>query len=299
VNIEMSNDFQGGGLFYVRPLASTGEMNETYDVEGYQQINSVKRENTTEFVFPNLEAGDAVFYNYTVPHGVAPIESGTRYSMAFFFDMDNPAVYEDDSDDGDELEVGEFTITLHNDLIGINLDIFLIHEGDDTFKEKESMYTEVSPNDEVDYISLEGDILQVVISGTSQVVSEIHASQDRLSHSISMRDLNSLSIDIIKASWESGYKANELEEEEEEDEELKVKLSNRLDNSVDILLVYDGAERMTVRERVFGGVYPNETTVYEGDAGDVLHAVDTRTGEFISKIEIEYGQSLYTLSSEL
>ena len=87
VNIELSNDYEGGGIFYIKPLASTGNISSVYDNRGYDWINTIKRENTSELIFPDLHAGDAIFYNYTVEHGVAACESGTRYSMAFFFDV--------------------------------------------------------------------------------------------------------------------------------------------------------------------------------------------------------------------
>lgn len=87
VNIELSNDYEGGGIFYIKPLASTGNISRVYEERGYEWINTLKRENTSSLVFPDLHAGDAIFYNYTVEHGVASCESGTRYSMAFFFDV--------------------------------------------------------------------------------------------------------------------------------------------------------------------------------------------------------------------
>ena len=80
VNIELSNDYQGGGLFYIKPLASTGNISEVYAEVGYEWINTLKRESTSSIVFPDMHAGDAIFYNYTVEHGVAPCETGTRVS---------------------------------------------------------------------------------------------------------------------------------------------------------------------------------------------------------------------------
>lgn len=81
LNVELSDAYEGGGLFYIKPLASTGKINREYyrSWKGYKWIDSIKRENTTEYIFPDLRAGDAVFYNYTVTHAVAPVESGTRY----------------------------------------------------------------------------------------------------------------------------------------------------------------------------------------------------------------------------
>lgn len=109
VNIELSDDYDGGGLFYIKPLAATGNIHPAKLHSGYEWIDTVKRENTTEIVFPgeclvpphrvhfrlllrgsymsllcvDLRAGDAIFYNYTVHHGVAPIESGARVSATF------------------------------------------------------------------------------------------------------------------------------------------------------------------------------------------------------------------------
>lgn len=83
VNIELSNDYEGGGLFYIKPLAETGSIADEHYEGGYDHVNSIKRRNTTDVVFPQLGAGDAIFYNYTVRHGVAPVESGTRVRISF------------------------------------------------------------------------------------------------------------------------------------------------------------------------------------------------------------------------
>lgn len=71
------------GVFYMKPLAATGEIGKDYYSlnNDYDWINSVGRENTSDIVFPNLHTGDAIFYIYTVHHGVAPVESGTRVSQ--------------------------------------------------------------------------------------------------------------------------------------------------------------------------------------------------------------------------
>lgn len=78
VNIELSDDYVGGGFFYIKPLASNGQIYDHYD--GYEWTNSVKRVNNSHIVFPDLHAGDALFYNYTVEHAIAPLESGARVS---------------------------------------------------------------------------------------------------------------------------------------------------------------------------------------------------------------------------
>ena len=148
------------GLDVCKQLIDLGFM----DTKGYEWINTIKRENTTDFVFPNLHAGDAVFYNYTVKHGVAPLVSGVRYSMAFFFDMDNP-------DALDKLEGGDFVgnsekfaVELHNGLKE-KLDILLLYNHDNEYDEydmlevKERLFSYVPPNNtEVYERALVGDI---------------------------------------------------------------------------------------------------------------------------------------------
>lgn len=122
VNIALNDDFTGGGVFYVKP---TFEVNPTWDYDQeenffvgelgdgvpdldvqymtYDWVNSLNGTNTSEVVFPHLEAGDALIHNYTVWHAVAPIQTGVRYSMVLFFDMHNPMIkrenYEDDEDE--------------------------------------------------------------------------------------------------------------------------------------------------------------------------------------------------------
>ena len=52
VNIELSDDYEGGGLFYIKPYASTGNIHPAKSHSGYEWIDTVKRENTTDIVFP-------------------------------------------------------------------------------------------------------------------------------------------------------------------------------------------------------------------------------------------------------
>lgn len=55
-------------------------------------MNDVQRQNTSDLIFPTLETGDVIIYNFTLWHAIAPIEAGTRYSFVLFYDMDNPAI---------------------------------------------------------------------------------------------------------------------------------------------------------------------------------------------------------------
>ena len=92
LNIALNDDFEGGGLFYVKPPIEQEESEDdrpdiSDEYKNYQWLNTLKRENTTDIVFPTLQAGDVLVHNFTVWHAVAPIEVGTRYSFVLFYDM--------------------------------------------------------------------------------------------------------------------------------------------------------------------------------------------------------------------
>jgi len=123
VNIALNDDYTGGGIFYVKPTIEVNpewhpdaehnffrgpERDGVPDLEGYQYtykwVDSLTKGNTTDVVFPQLATGDALIHNYTVWHAVAPLETGTRYSMVLFFDMHNPMLNRDDENDEEEEE---------------------------------------------------------------------------------------------------------------------------------------------------------------------------------------------------
>lgn len=117
VNIALNDDFSGGGLFYVKPTyAKNPNWNRTGDnfysgtnqdgiptIEdhqyGYEWVNSLERENTTDVGFPKMQTGDALIHNFTVWHAVAPLTKGVRYSMVLFFEMDNPMLERNEEED--------------------------------------------------------------------------------------------------------------------------------------------------------------------------------------------------------
>lgn len=137
VNIALNDDFTGGGLFYVKPTYETNpdwdpdqERNLFYGPQGdgvpeleehaytYDWVNSLKRSNTSGVVFPKIATGDALIHNYTVWHAVAPLETGTRYSMVLFFDMHNPMMEGNNRDADeyyDEEENDEFIAQVYED----------------------------------------------------------------------------------------------------------------------------------------------------------------------------------------
>ena len=98
VNLFLSDEYEGGGLFYVRPPIDLG-FTEGAPVPQipnewmtYNWLSTIKQKNTTITRFPKLKQGDVLIHNYTVWHAIAPLETGLKYSLVFFFDMDNPDV---------------------------------------------------------------------------------------------------------------------------------------------------------------------------------------------------------------
>merc|ERR1711983_196410 len=183
-------------------------MGENKKKYGYKWIDSLKKENTSEIVFPDLRTGDVVFYNYTVEHAVAPVVSGTRYSMAFFFDMDNPAERddfdseddgdeddededdqaEDDEDEDDEHEDNEheddkedFGIFLHNGLADNEIDIARVYktEGHEMLRK---VIRKLSPGAAAIYSAFQGDKLRALVSGTGTAVADFEVERNRLKY---------------------------------------------------------------------------------------------------------------------
>lgn len=92
INIALNDDYHGGGIFvqksldtYYRDGNSIPDMPS--HVLSYDYLETMKRMNSSEVVFPRMKQGDLLLYNFSVYHGIAPIEEGTRYSLVFFYDM--------------------------------------------------------------------------------------------------------------------------------------------------------------------------------------------------------------------
>jgi len=284
VTIELNDDYVGGGFFYLKPLANTTageeEMDDDIRSDYYERdwVESLKRANTSDIIFPDLHTGDAVFYNYTVHHGIAPIQSGTRYSMVFFFDMDNPAVREDFEDDDDGVnnsqDEGGFTVELHNDLPDMKLNWVLVYDAAEKKKVREIQSGQMAPGGASIYHAHDGDILVALVEGTEETVSKIEIRRDQ-----------------------SVYKANEMGfSPKSKGVAFDVELHNGLpDIALDLALVYDAAREKGVWD-VFDKVTPGESTRYYAYEGDRLWAMIESTDEAVSEIEIRRNQSLYTIS---
>ena len=62
LNIEIGTNYAGGGFFYIKPLLVDGKYyyNRKWDKQ-YDFTDTLKRENTSDIIFPGLQAGDAIF----------------------------------------------------------------------------------------------------------------------------------------------------------------------------------------------------------------------------------------------
>lgn len=64
LNIALNHDYEGGGWFYIKPSpyqelnALDGRPDIKEEYRSYEWTNNVRRENSTEVVFPTLSAGD-------------------------------------------------------------------------------------------------------------------------------------------------------------------------------------------------------------------------------------------------
>eukprot|EP01084_Bolivina_argentea_P004403 8364_1 len=94
INIALNDDYIGGGLFVATPNEHWLYIHDRYipyvpprDIKTYEYLANIQRKNTSHHMFPILNTGDALIHNYSVYHGIAPIISGTKYSLLFFYEM--------------------------------------------------------------------------------------------------------------------------------------------------------------------------------------------------------------------
>jgi len=255
VNIELSNDYVGGGLFIIKQFSSNNSIaNEYYEEKsGYEWINTIKRVNTSDIIFPELHAGDAIFYDYSVRHGVAPIESGIRYSMAFFYDWVKESL----------------DVDIRSYLSDIELDFVLVYEAE-LGREKFSMLFEKITTEIITYEACEGDIIHVYKSGTNELVTKIEIKRDQHYYKIS-------------------------DETESDPNEFGIKLHNQLDIDLDIVLSYDAAQQRKVWKDLYLDVTPDEEIIYHAYDGDILQVFIAKTDEEVAKLVINRDQYLYPI----
>lgn len=190
LNIALNADFEGGGLFYVKPPADQEE--ESHDdrpdipieYKNYEWLNELKRGNTSDLVFPPLGMGDVLIHNFTVWHAVAPIEAGTRYSFVLFYDMDNPAIQQDFIHAPPD---GEIAVTFYHEMDSIDIDLAYVETNEAGEEEVIIMEEKMPPFKEVEMDSYEGHQFRALVSGTDSVLSEFVIDESRQRYTIVKR----------------------------------------------------------------------------------------------------------------
>mmetsp|Transcript_17459 Transcript_17459/g.37725 ORF Transcript_17459/g.37725 Transcript_17459/m.37725 type:complete len:203 (-) Transcript_17459:154-762(-) len=189
LNIALNDGFEGGGFFYVKPPVPVlhVEREETDDgrpvvpeeYTNYDWLNSLKRENTSDLVFPTLQTGDVLIHNFTLWHAVAPLDVGTRYSFALFYDMDNPAI-QDDFYNADD----PFHVAFYHEIEDLEIDLVFVEEMDEGQEEIEIVEKNMRPFEEIELDTYDGHLFRALISGTDSVVAEFVMSYDMYEYTI-------------------------------------------------------------------------------------------------------------------
>jgi hypothetical protein len=181
LNIALNDDFEGGGLFYVKPpmqdvtLSDDGRPDLKPEMMSYDWVNTVKRENTSDLVFPNMQAGDVLIHNYTVWHGVAPLEKGERYSFVLFYDMDNPNI--NDMDD-----INEFDVEFYHEIEDAKVVLVFVEELANGKEILEPMIDPFPPYEARGLNSFEGHKFRAIVEGTTEVLAEFVVSSELKNH---------------------------------------------------------------------------------------------------------------------
>lgn len=205
--------------------------------------------------------------------------------MAFFFDMDNPAVAEDFEEEDDE---DEFEVEFYNDLDD-EVDVYALldsEEGedgpyDDGLEWKnELLYSNLSPNESGMVFVKENELIRVVLTGTTQVISEFEIESGKLLYVV------------------EDYDDDDDEDDEDDylhEDEFKVKLRNEFPEKVDIKLREKGTE---VWKYMFENMGVNETNVYIAVEGDQVKVLKAQTESILLDIKIKRSKSLYAFSRD-
>lgn len=177
LNIALNDDFEGGGLFYVKPkmqeiTSPDGRPNIYSYYSTYDWANTVQRGNTSDLVFPDLKAGDVLIHNFTVWHGVAPLDKGVRYSFVLFYDMDNPNI-EDDYGVGDEDD--RLDIEFYHEIEDVNIVVEFLEE-DGT---GEIMIEKLPAFATDGLLSYEGHKFRALVEGTGEVLAEFAVNKEQ------------------------------------------------------------------------------------------------------------------------
>lgn len=199
LNIALNDDFEGGGLLYVRPPAlqmeadSDGRPDIPDEYKNYDWLNAIKRENTSDVVFPTLGEGDVLVHNFTVWHAVAPVEAGTRYSFVLFYDMDNPAIREDFPEGhpwkgGGAEEEGVFTVFFVNEVEDAEIDLVWVEEREGGDEVLHVVEEKMPAKERVGVDTMEGHVFLALVSGTDAVVSRFVMDEEQELYTIASKN---------------------------------------------------------------------------------------------------------------
>jgi len=179
LNIALNDDFEGGGLFYVKPpmqdvaLSEDGRPELKPKMTTYEWANTVKRENTSEIVFPNMQAGDILIHNFTVWHGVAPLDKGERYSFVLFYDMDNPTI------DDFEVDDNELRVHFYHEIEDAKVVLFYVEELAHGKEILDPMMDSFPPFVAHSLGSFEGHKFRAIVEGTDEVLADFVVSSEQ------------------------------------------------------------------------------------------------------------------------
>ena len=175
LNIALNDDFVGGGLLYVKPEVALQDpellmhYNDSRpliseDYRTYDWLNNVKRQNTSDIIFPKLGTGDVLVHNFTVWHAVAPLEKGTRYSFVIFYDMDNPAIQVDFEP--------PLLVEFYHEIEDMDIDLVYVEDGDDGSETMQVVEEKMPPFQIAVQETYEGHKFRALISGEDTVLAE-------------------------------------------------------------------------------------------------------------------------------
>ena len=161
-------------------------------METYNWTNSIKRENTSDVVFPDMKAGDVLIHNFTVMHGVAPLEKGERYSIALFYDMDNPII--DDMKDemiptsfnadvtSFDADITSFDVEFYHEIQDVKIKLMYVEWTVIGEMIEEVMVDEFRPFERLSFDTYEGHTFRAVVEGTKEVLTEFVANKKQKSY---------------------------------------------------------------------------------------------------------------------
>ena len=179
--------------------------------------------------------------------------------------MDNPAVQMDNRMDE------KLVIDVENYLQdGVGVDIFLVFNAKIEKRTSRKISEKVRADETVSLEVYEGDVLHAVVTGTKEVVAKFDVQKDQLYYKISDKPQNP--------------------------NEFGVKLQNKLDVDLDIVLVYDAAEKREVMRDLYFDIVPDDDVIYLAYEGDMLQVFIANTDTEVAEIEVKRDQYLYSIS---